>query len=63
MDALKAFEDQTQQLASKLYGTNVDQLTKQLTDLQTADNARLAAIDGYTAELLRPYFAQQEAAI
>lgn len=33
VDALKAFEDQTQQLAAKLYGTNVDQLTKQLTDL------------------------------
>lgn len=32
---MKAFEDQTAKLAATLYGTNVDQLTKQLTDLQT----------------------------
>lgn len=32
--AMKAFEDQTAKLAATLYGTNVDKLTKQLTDLQ-----------------------------
>jgi len=47
--ALKQFEAQAQQLASSLYGTNVQQLQQQLTDLQAAQaaSAQLPGMDQY----------------
>lgn len=47
---MKAFEDQTAKLAATLYGTNVDQLTKQLTDLQ-AKQAQATKDSNYALEL------------
>lgn len=46
---MKAFEDQTAKLAATLYGTNVDQLTKKLTDLQ-AKQAQAAKDQNYGME-------------
>ena len=54
--ALKAFEAQTMQLAQSLYGTNVQKLTQQLTDLQ-AKQAQAAKDQRYDLEV---YYSSQQ---